>query len=395
VRVLVVHNRYQQRGGEDIVVEREVALLRRYGHEVELWTEDNARVETIPRVRLAAGTIWSRTAHGEIGRRVVAGRVEVVHFHNTLPLISPSGYYGARGAGAAVVQTLHNYRLVCAAGTLLRDGRPCEDCVGRSPWPAVRHRCYRGSTAASATVAAMLVAHRAARTWARAVDAYIALTEFVRDRVLAGGVPRDRVVVKPNFVEAAPRQAVPARGAHVLFVGRLSPEKGVATLIDAWRVLGAGAPRLLVVGDGPDAAELSARSAGIAGVALLGAQPRARVAELMTDAAVLVVPSTWYEAFPLVIVEAFAAGLPVVVSGIGSLATIVSDGVNGLHTPAGDATALAAVVRGLMADPERRRQLGQGAHATWKARYTPERNHDQLVEVYAAARVRRHGQHAR
>ncbi|HEY0477135.1 MAG TPA: glycosyltransferase family 4 protein [Kofleriaceae bacterium] len=395
MRVLVVHNRYQQRGGEDIVVEREVALLRRHGHHVELWTEDNARVEAMSRARLAAGTIWSRAAHGELGRRVAAGDIEVVHFHNTLPLISPSGYYGARSAGAAVVQTLHNYRLVCPPGTLLRAGRPCEDCVGRSPWPAVRHRCYRDSAAASAVVAAMLVAHRAAGTWARAVDAYVALTEFVRDRVLAAGMPRDRVVVKPNFVEAAPRQAVPERGAHVLFVGRLSPEKGVATLIEAWRILGTGAPRLVIVGDGPEAAELAARSAGIAGVELLGAQPRERVIELMADAAALVVPSTGYEGFPLVLVEAFAAGLPVVVSGIGSLATIVRDGVDGLHAPAGDAVALAAVVRGLMADPELRRRLGHGAYAAWKARFTPEHNHDQLLQVYAAARARRHGQHGR
>jgi glycosyltransferase involved in cell wall biosynthesis len=289
-----------------------------------------------------------------------------------------------------VVQTLHNYRLVCAPGTLLRAGRPCDDCVGRLPWPAVRHRCYRDSAAASATVAAMLVVHRAARTWTRAVDAYIALTEFVRDRVLAGGVPHDRVVIKPNFVDAAPRTAAPERGAHLLFVGRLSPEKGVATLIDAWRILGAEAPRLVVVGDGPDAAELAARSAGLAGVELIGAQPRERVIELMADAAALIVPSLWYEAFPLVIVEAFAAGLPVVVSGIGSLATIVTHGVDGLHAPAGDAAALAAAVRGFMADPDQRRRLGHGAHAAWQARFTPEHNHDQLVEVYAAARAWRH-----
>lgn len=394
MRVLVVHNRYQRRGGEDTVVDHEVALLRRHGHQVELWTDDNARVDTIPSARLAAGTIWSRTAHGELARRVAVGRIEVVHFHNTLPLISPSGYYGARSAGAAVVQTLHNYRLVCPAGTLLRAGRPCEECVGRSPWPAVLHRCYRDSTAASATVAAMLVVHRAARTWARAIDAYIALTEFVRDRVLAGGVPRDRVIVKPNFAEAAARRAVPERGSHVLFVGRLSPEKGAATLIDAWRILGPAAPRLLVVGDGPDAATLSARAAGLSGVELLGRQPRERVFELMADAAALIVPSLWYEAFPVVIVEAFAAGLPVVVSGVGSLATIVTDGVDGLHAPAGDAAALAAVIHRITADPEQRRRLGQGAHAAWNARFSPEQNHDKLVQVYAAARARRHGQDA-
>jgi glycosyltransferase involved in cell wall biosynthesis len=395
VRVLVVHNRYQQRGGEDVVVEREVALLRRYGHQVEQWTEDNARVEAISRVRLAAGTIWSCGARRELDRRVSAGRFEVVHFHNTLPLISPSGYYGARGAGAAVVQTLHNYRLVCPAGTLLRAGRPCEDCVGRLPWLAVHHRCYRGSAAASATVAAMLVAHRAARTWARAVDAYIALTPFVRDRVTAGGVPLDRVTVKPNFAEAAPRRAVPERGAYVLFVGRLSAEKGAATLIDAWRILGPTAPRLVIVGDGPDAAELGARAVGLAGVELLGAQPRDRVFELMAGAAALVVPSLWYEAFPLVILEAFAAGLPVVVSAIGSLATIVSDGVDGLHASAGDAGALAQAIRRLIADPALRRRLGQGAYQAWQTRFTPEHNHEHLVGVYAAARARRHGQLAR
>lgn len=394
LRVLVVHNRYQQRGGEDIVVEREVALLRRFGHDVAVWIEDNARIDAaidaVSRARLAAGAIWSRAAHAEVGRRAAAARADVVHFHNTLPLISPAGYYAARGAGAAVVQTLHNYRLVCAAGTLLRDGRPCEDCAGHLPWPAVRHRCYRGSAAASATVAAMLVVHRAARTWSRAVDAYIALTEFVRDRVVAGGVPADRVVVKPNFVEAPPRRAAPERGAHALFVGRLSPEKGAATLVDAWRRLGDAAPRLIVVGDGPDAAALASRAAGL-GIEWVGAQPRERVAALMADAALLIVPSLAYESFGLVVVEAFAAGLPVVVSGIGSLATIVADGVDGVHVPAGDPAALAAAIRALMADPDRRRRLGQAAHASWQTRFTPERNYAQLVEVYAAALARRPG----
>ena len=246
----MLHNHYQQPGGEDQVFEVEGALLEAHGHRVLRYTQHNDSVADMTRAELAKATVWNTVAYRELRTLIREEQPQVAHFHNTFPLISPAAYHAARAERVPVVQTLHNYRLICPSALFFREGRVCEDCSGKAvPWPGVAHACYRGSRSSSAAVAAMLTAHRVLGTWSRAVDAYIGLTEFARQRFVRGGLPAEKIVVKPNFVHPDPG-AGGGDGEYVLFVGRLSEEKGVDTLLKAWKRPRVRVP-LKIVGDGP------------------------------------------------------------------------------------------------------------------------------------------------
>jgi glycosyltransferase involved in cell wall biosynthesis len=383
--VVLVHNRYQHAGGEDDVFEAEGRLLESHGHRVERVTVDNRDLSTQNPLAMAVSTVWNRTSYRHLRDRCRESRADVVHFHNTFPIISPAGYYAAHAEGAAVVQTLHNFRLVCLNALCFRDGRACEDCVTKSlPWPGVAHKCYRNSRSASGVTAAMLSLHGMAGTWTSHVDTYIALSEFARSRFLAGGIPATRLVVKPNFLNDDPGAGAHT-GHYALYVGRLSPEKGIALLTRAWSVVGSRLP-LKVVGSGPLEGLVSSTGRGIE---WLGPQPRARVMELMRDAALLVFPSEVYENCPMTLIEAFAAGLPVVASGHGSIGEIVRDGVTGLHFRPGDVNQLTDAVMTLADDPVRRAGLGVAARCTFERTYTAEHNYEQLSRIYESALQRR------
>ncbi len=257
-RILLAHNRYLIAGGERQVFEAEARLLREHGHVVETYVEDNERVAALGKAATAARTVWSAETHRTISERLAAGDIDLVHVHNFFPLISPSIYYAARAAGVPVVQTLHNYRLLCVNGLLFRDGAVCEDCVGRLPLPGIQHACYRSSVSGSAMVAAMLSTHRAIGTWDNVVGTYIALSDFSRQKFIEGGLPGSRITVKPNFLDGDPAQGE-GQGGYALYVGRLSPEKGIGTVLEAWRRSGSTLP-LKVVGDGPLSKEVEAAS---------------------------------------------------------------------------------------------------------------------------------------
>ncbi len=381
-RILLVHNRYQQPGGEDAVFAAEAALLRRHGHEVVEYTEDNRRVAELSPMALAATTLWSRRARAHLARLLRQQRFDVAHFHNTFPLISPAAYYTVRAAGVPVVQTLHNYRLLCPNALFFRAGRVCEDCLGRAlPWPGVLHRCYRGDRRASAVTAAMLALHRLLRTWTRQVDLYIALSEFARARFIQGGLPADRVIVKPNFIHPDPGPGEHA-GRFALFVGRLSPEKGLDTLLAAWARPGARLP-LVVVGDGPLAPQVSA-AARPGGVEWRGPLGRERVLALMQQAAVLVVPSRVYET-TLVIAEAYATGLPAIASDLASLAALVEPGRTGLLFTPGSADDLARCVAWAAGHPQALAEMSRHARAAYEGAYTAEHGYAALLDAYARA----------
>lgn len=383
-RVLLVHNYYQQAGGEDEVFLGEARLLEQRGHVVTRYVAHNDGVADVGRLRLAAGAIWSRASHRALRALIRAERPDVVHVHNTLPLISPSVYFSAADEGVPVVQTVHNYRHLCANGLLLRDGVPCHDCVGRRVGlPGVVHACYRGSRAATATVVATTAVHRALGTWSRRIQLYVALTEFARKSLLEGGLPAERVVVKPNFVDPDPG---PGRGAggYAVFVGRLAPEKGVRTLLAAWRTLGA-APPLRIIGDGPLAPEVARAAGEIPGVTWLGRLKAPEVLAQVREAACLVCPSEWYETFGRVIVEAFAAGTPVVASDIGALAELVRPEETGFLFPPGDARALEAAVRRLLDDPPRLARMRLAARLEFERRFTADQNYVALMDIYRLA----------
>lgn len=384
MKVLLVHNRYRNAGGEDSVYESERDMLQRAGVDVVEYLDDNHRAAEMNPLVLAAHATWARDSHRRLLALMRAERPDVVHFHNTFLMISPAAYYAARSAGVPVVQTLHNPRLICPAASGFRNGRPCSDCTGRVfAWPAVLHGCYRNSRAASAAVAGMIGIHRLAGTWRRMVDIYIALTRAGRADFIAGGLPADRIVIKPNGLYPDPGVGT-HRGGYALFVGRLVTEKGVHTLVRAWPRVGPDR-QLVIVGSGPleDMAEAAPPD-----IRWLGALPRDEVSRVMADAAFLIFPSEGGEGFPMVILEAFAAGLPVITSGHGAMAEIVEHGRTGLHFPAGDPDALAAAVRWAFAHPAEIRALGQNARQIFEQRYTAAQNCRELLAIYELARER-------
>jgi glycosyltransferase involved in cell wall biosynthesis len=384
VRILLVHNRYQRPGGEDVVFESETTLLRAHSHDVETLIASNDDIDRIGRLRVALGTVWSRRSAAQLRQVIARHAPEVVHFHNTFPLISPAAYPAARAAGAAVVQTLHNYRLVCPNGLLFRDGHPCEECVGRVvPWPGVEHACYRGSRPQTAAVAAMLGAHRMRRTWTRDVDTYITLTEFARLKFIEGGLPASKLVVKPNFVHPDPGAGA-AQGGYFLFVGRLSEEKGVQTLLRAWAGL-AGGPELRIAGAGPLESEVRRAAAASAAIRYLGQLPRERVLEQLGAARALVFPSEWYEGLPVAILEAFACGRPVIATGHGALAEIVTEGVTGVLFARGAHEELAERVIWTVRNEQLVEEMGRQARAEYERRYTAKANYPLLMDIYRRA----------
>lgn len=383
--VLLVHNAYREPGGEDAVFEEEAALLEARGHEVLRYRAHNDSVAGMGRAALAARTFWNRAAYREIGALVRRHRPAVVHFHNTFPLVSPAGYYATASGGVPVVQTLHNYRLVCPNGLLFRDGRPCEDCLGKKfPWPAVAHGCYRGSRPETAVAAAMVSAHGAVGTWAGKVDAYVAPTEFAREKLVRGGLPPEKVHVKPNFVSPDPGPG-DGGGGYALFVGRLSEEKGLGVLLAAWERMGVAAPELRIVGDGPFAPDVARAADSNPRLRRMGRRTPAETRRLMKDAAMLVFPSEVYETFGRVAAESFAAGTPVVASGLGAVAEVVEDGRTGLHFSPGDAGDLARKVMGLLVTPGELLRMRGEARREYELRYTPDRNYRLLAGIYAGA----------
>jgi glycosyltransferase involved in cell wall biosynthesis len=379
VRILILHSRYLSgdASGENRVVVDEARLLAEGGHDVRWWTPSPEDAHGVGLARTAVSAVWARRAAATVRSMVREHRAEIVHCHNLLPTLSPAVLRAASDAGAAVIMTLHNYRLMCLPSTFLRDGRVCEDCLGRWPWPGVVHACYRGSRPGSAVVAASLSAHRALGSFER-VSRFLAVSEFVRDRHIAAGLPGSRIDVKSNF--AWPSAIRTGPGDAFLYLGRLSEEKGLATLVEAWRRGATG--RLTVVGDGPERARLE-RSAPD-GVTFLGQVPADRVGELLRDARALLVPSVWYEAQPRVILEAFAAGVPVAVSRIGGLPDLVDDGVDGLVLPPGDPDAWAAAVH-MLGDDEEVTRMGVAAHDRWTEAFSPERALPALEDAYRAA----------
>jgi glycosyltransferase involved in cell wall biosynthesis len=386
VRVLLLHNRYQRRGGEDTLFDAVGALLASRGHAVRPLEVTNADIGgAVSPLRAAGCAVWSPAAGRAVAQAVARFRPDVVHVHNFFPLLSPSVHRACRRSGVAVVQTLQNYRLLCPNALLFRDGHPCEECLGRAvPWPGVVHGCYRGSRLATAPVAAMVAVHRALRTWQRAVDVFVAPTEFVRRKFAEGGLDPRRIAVQPNLVEASPEPG-DGQGGYALAVGRLSEEKGFDTLVAAWARLGRELP-LKIVGDGPLLRALRAAAAEVApDVEWTGWAPAAEVRRLMRSAMLVVVPSRWYETFGNVIVEAFAAGAPVVAARHGAMAELVQDGRTGLLFEPGNAVELAAAVRWLASSPRELGALRREARAEFEARYGEERYYARLLQIYARA----------
>jgi glycosyltransferase involved in cell wall biosynthesis len=381
MKILQIHTRYRQEGGEDRVAQAEAELLRNAGHSVVQFCVENPHHP----VKSAAGlalSAWNPSALRAVRSLVREHKPEIAHVHNTWYRLSPSVLSGLRIEGIPVVMTLHNFRLLCANGLLFRDGRICQDCVGTHPWHGVRHQCYRDSVIASSAAAFNIAAHQRRGTWETEVDEYLALTSFARDRFVDGGLPREKIRIKPNFTaDPGPRAVSPDASESVLFVGRLSPEKGIEQLIRAWNEADTARLRLLVVGDGP----LRTRAIRLAGpgIDFLGFRQPAEVRRLMLKARALVFPSQWYEMFALTLVEAMAAGLPIVANDVGGVSEVVGDAVFGLLTSDDRAGWVAALQR--LAGDEGLAETGRHARACYEHRYSEIAALEMLESAYTWA----------
>lgn len=362
MKIIQVHNYYQQAGGEDSVVSAEKNMLEAAGHEViPFYKNNDGIIGAWQLIVCSLKTLWNYKAYSEFRQLLQNHRPDVVHCHNIFPLISPAIYWACETEGVPVVQTLHNYRLLCLNSQFFRynkqsEAEVCEKCHKRAfKIPGIKYRCYRESIAGSAVVALMLFLHRLLGTWKNKVSAYITLTEFQKQKMSEGGLPEDRIFVKPNFVSAEtgkePVECDIPQSPYVLFVGRLSREKGCAVLLQAWKYFLESCdvtqnifrPELLVVGDGPDKESLKQWSEEfqLNQVRFTGKLPRNQVQALMKRAEFLILPSLWYEGFPMTIVEAFSCGTPVLASDLGGMKTIIEEGVNGRKFTVGDARELA------------------------------------------------------
>ena len=383
MRILLVHNYYQLAGGEGLVFRAEVDLLKARGHTVFEYTAHNDRLASAGAIETAVTTVWNREAYQDLRDLVEQQRIQVVHFHNTFPLISPAAYYAAKAAGAAVVQTLHNYRLLCPNALFFREGSVCEDCLGKAiPWPGIVHKCYRNSLVASSAVSAVLTLHRAAKTWRNQVDAYIALTAFAKEKLIQGGIPESLIRIKPNFIDPDPGYQ-PQPGKYALYVGRLSVEKGIDTMLTAWAKLGQTLP-LKIIGDGPLASDVEQAARDYPGIEWLGRRPSEVVYQAMKDALFLVVPSKWYEGLPRTIVESFAVGTPVLASNLGAMSSLIRPDITGWHFEAGNAQDLARVAMQRIAHKGDASTIRQTTRDAFESDYCADKNYEKLLEIYSA-----------
>jgi glycosyltransferase involved in cell wall biosynthesis len=398
MRILLVHNFYGSSApsGENRVVLEERDLLREAGHEI---IEHFAYSDTVrdrgllPLLKTALQVPWNHAARRRLARRVREVQPDIVHVHNVFPLFSPAIFGAAAGGRAAVIHTLHNYRVFCPGALLLRDNRVCTDCVERrSVIPALEHGCYRRSRLATAPLAACVALHRALGTYQRHVDAFIALTEFQKEQLSKAGLPPERIFVKanclPSMVEPVPWEQ---REEKCVFVGRISREKGVRVLLDAWAAWGPSAPQLQIIGDGPELEELrSAAPTRVAGrISFCGQKSPEDTQALLSRARVLIMPSICYEGFPLVFREAVGYGVPVIASRIGALPELVEAHGSGRLFEAGNAQSLQQVLSSLWRDDSALRAISTAASAEARARYSPQANLAAFDAIYGLALERK------
>ncbi|MFF8354745.1 glycosyltransferase [Streptomyces chartreusis] len=391
MHVLVVHNRYAsaQPSGENKVVDQEVELLRAAGHQVELFerrSDDIADRSLLGKAALPFLVPWNPAVRTELAARLRAERPDVVHVHNVFPLLSPAVLAACADAGVPAVATLHNYTQVCPPGTLQRDGRPCTECVGSAaPLPAVRHGCYRDSRLATVPLAVSMSVNR--RRWWSGVERFLCISAAQRDVLVRAGMPAERLVVKHNFVPD-PEDRRSGAGEHVLYLGRLAEAKGVRLLMTAWDELaaagGVGVP-LVIAGTGPLEQEVTAWAAGRDDVRYVGLYDTAECQKAIARSVAVVAPSTWLEAFGLVVVEAMAAGVPVVAAGHGAFVELVEDGVTGLLHRPGEHESLASCIRRIAAGPDRNQEMGRAARRRYELGFSPAVGLERLVEEYRTA----------
>ena len=391
MRVLLVHSRYRSAtpSGENRVVDQESEELARAGHEIRRFEKDSDEIEhwsAAQKALLPARVVWSRESHRELTATLRAYRPDIVHVHNTFPLVSAAVLYACRDASVPVVATIHNYRLLCAPGDFMRQGAVCHDCLHKLPVRGAVHGCYRGSRAATAPLVVASIAHR--KAWRSLVSAYVFISAAQRDLHLALNLPPSRVFVRHNMIPYRGIQPVP-RDPTVAYIGRLEPGKGVQLLMAAWdRYLSSShvpGLRLVIAGTGSLDREVAAWASGRPSVEMLGLIPPAQVRKVMSRARAILAPSVWEEPFGLVVVEAMAAGTPAIAAGHGSFTELVTPGTDGVLFRPGDPGGLADAVADVAAHPEKYESYGRRARESYEQKFIPDDSLKHLLEIYSFA----------
>ncbi len=391
MRILIAHNRYQQPGGEDAVVKTEFNLLRDFGQEVRLYERTNDEINDYSfarKINFLWNMGWSERSYNDIRQVLKEFAPEVVHFHNIFFILTPSVYQACRDEGIPVVQSLHNFRPLCANGLFFRGGQTCEKCMKKNFWHGVYHGCFKNSRVATVPIARMLARHWKAGTWIGMVDIFVTATKFTKDKYAQGGIPSEKIMVKPNFLYPFPEAEAPfdrKKNGYALYAGRLSEEKGVDVLLSAWKSF-TGIP-LRVLGDGPLLEKLRkyVQENHISSVEFLGHVSSREYEVNMKGAKILMVPSRCYENFPRIVAEAYAYGLPVLASRLGSLAEIIEDGRTGYLFVAGDANDLALKVGKIMSDEDGLSEMSAAARRVFEEKYGPQKNYQSLMTIYQKA----------
>jgi glycosyltransferase involved in cell wall biosynthesis len=388
MKILQCHNFYRFPGGEDQVFHDESWLLKNHGHDVYHYLRDNRDIDTMPRVDLVKATIWNRQTINELQALIEQVTPDLIHFHNTFPLISTSAYHTAKSFDIPIVQTLHNYRYMCPSATLFRNGKECHACIDKKvAIPAIIHKCYRSDRKATALTATATAIQRSIKKSFQLVDRFIALSEHSRRHFERAGLPPSKILVKPNFVRPDPGIKESSH-PHAVFVGRLTQEKGINTLLEAWQ------PTLnnplqdipiRIIGQGPLEQQVRHSAEHNQNISYLGQMKHDEVLKEVAKARLLVFPSIWPEPFGRSMIEAFATGTPVVASNTGSIPEIVENEYNGLHFAPGNALDLQRKVARLFHDQTLLAQTGLAARMTFERRYTPQQNIDVLHQAYAEA----------
>ena len=388
MKILMIHNHYRRQGGEDAVVETESRLLENHGHNVIEYSRSNEELAALSSTEKFAfmlkDSVWNRSAYLDVKQMVRKAKPDIAHVHNVFLQMSPSIYMALWEENIPIVQTIHNYRFFCPKATFFRDGNICEKCAAGNFLYSVFYKCWRGSAVQSFFLQRVLSYHRQQGTFSNLIDRYIALTEFTRRKFIARGFDAERISVKPNCVESPGAETIQPAGRYALFAGRLAEEKGIRTLLQAWKDL----PQipLKIVGDGEliAPAQKFIQEEHLQNVEIWGRVPNEELRSLMAGASFLVFPSEWYECFPVTIIEAFAAGLPVVAARLGAMEEIIQQEETGLCFEPGNATDLALKVKWAWEHPQEMTRLGKKAREEYENKYTPEKNYQALMKIYAA-----------
>jgi len=385
IKVLLVHNKYQISGGEDKVVEEEIRLLQKNSIVVTNYFTTNEKINVnglLNKFKTGINTIWSKKEYENIKRKIVKDKPDVIHFHNTFPLLSPSVYYASHELGIPVVQTLHNYRIACPGAMFLRDGEICEKCISGSLINSIKYGCYRDSPLQTMPLSAMLYTHRFLDTWNKKVDKFIALTNFAKTKFEEIGISSEKIAVKPNFIQKSHFVNPSSKENHVVFVGRISKEKGLHLLLEAWKKIGSQIDaKLDIIGDGPLREEYESKFSNIDNIKFHGKLDGENVLKYMSKAKYIVVPSVWYEGFPMTIVEAFSVNTPVITSNIGSLKEVVNDGITGFYFVNNNVNSLVEVLIRALLYPNYS-TLQQNVKNQFDTKYTSEANIKMLINIY-------------